>query len=235
MSYILDALRKSQQEREPGTPGPHGAVHNIAVALPVRGGLIIIGVVLLLAMLGGVWLFWRSTLGGAPAPVSTAATVATAAGPRPVTAANDAPAGISLASAPPAEPVKPPVRVHDLAEEAMMSPPAVPKPKPATQAVKKPLLVRQSVTPTPVPMTSAAGGDVPFLQQMPLEFQHALPPLAVTIHVYAPDPSQRILFINNREYREGSQIAGGIRVEEIVPDGAVLSYQGERFKLGRPR
>ncbi|HYA38358.1 MAG TPA: general secretion pathway protein GspB [Candidatus Methylomirabilis sp.] len=235
MSYILDALRKSQREREPATPGPHGAVHNIAVALPVRGGLIIIGIVLLLAMLGAAWFFWRSTLGGVPAPVTTVATVATVAEPRPVITAKNTPPGISPASSPAAEPVNPPMRVHDLAEEAMISPPAVHKPKPAMQAEKKPLLVRQPVSPLPVSAASTSGDGVPFLQQMPLEFQHALPALAVTIHVYAPDPSQRILFINNREYHEGGQIAGGIRVEAIVPDGAVLSYQGERFKLGRPR
>jgi general secretion pathway protein B len=77
--------------------------------------------------------------------------------------------------------------------------------------------------------------DTPLLQQMPQDFQRALPALAVTIHVYSHDASQRILFINNREYRKGSQIDGGIRVEDIVPDGAVLSFRGERFKLSRPR
>ena len=77
--------------------------------------------------------------------------------------------------------------------------------------------------------------DTPLLQQMPQDFQRSLPSLAVTIHVYSHDESQRILFINNREYRRGSQIEGGIRVEDIVPDGAVLSFRGERFKLSRPR
>jgi hypothetical protein len=59
--------------------------------------------------------------------------------------------------------------------------------------------------------------------------------MAVTIHVYSPQESQRILFINNHEYHQGSLIEGGARVEAIVPDGVVLSYQGERFKLPRPR
>jgi hypothetical protein len=58
--------------------------------------------------------------------------------------------------------------------------------------------------------------------------------MAVTIHVYSPQESQRILFINNHEYHKGSLIEGGVLVEAIVPDGAVLSYQGERFKLPRP-
>jgi general secretion pathway protein B len=77
-------------------------------------------------------------------------------------------------------------------------------------------------------------GDAPFLRQKSAEFQRQLPELAVTIHVYSPDESQRILFINNREYRRGDQVQEGLRMEEIAPDGAVLSYRGERFKLRRP-
>ncbi|WP_461575985.1 general secretion pathway protein GspB [Sulfuricaulis sp.] len=86
-----------------------------------------------------------------------------------------------------------------------------------------------------VPAAPAETDDAPLLQQMPTDFQRALPPLRVSIHVYAPDPSQRILFINNRQYHQGDRVDGNIRVEEIVPDGVILSFQGQRFKLGRPR
>jgi hypothetical protein len=66
------------------------------------------------------------------------------------------------------------------------------------------------------------------------EFQSSLPPMAVNIHVYTPDESQRILYINNRQYRRGGEIPGGVVVEEIVPDGVVLRFRGQRFKLPRP-
>jgi len=56
----------------------------------------------------------------------------------------------------------------------------------------------------------------------------------VTIHIYAPNPADRILYINNRPYRPGERVAEGVVVEEIVQDGAVLSYRGRRFKLPRP-
>ena len=229
MSYILDALRKSQRERDPAPPVPPGAVHNITISLPGRSGLIVVGIVLLLALLGAALFFWRSTVGGVPEPAVTAVPVATV---------KAAPAEIPPVSPPVVEQVKASVPVRDLAEQAKVALPVVDKPKPARKLARKPPSVVQTASPAPVliPVITATTGDsVPLLQQMPLEFQHALPPLAVTIHVYAPDPSQRILFINNREYHQGSQIAGGIRVEEIVPDGVVLSYQGERFKLSRPR
>jgi len=59
--------------------------------------------------------------------------------------------------------------------------------------------------------------------------------MEVNIHVFSPDPSQCILSINNRSYRQGDEITGGAVVEEIVPDGVVLYYDGQRFRLPRPR
>lgn len=229
MSYILDALRKSQRERDPAPPAPSGAVHNITISLPGRSGLIVVGIVLLLALLGAALFFWRSTVGSVSEPAVTAT---------PEAAVKAAPAEAAPISPPAGAPVKASVPVRDLAEQAKVVLPAVPKLKPARKLAQKPASVAQAVSPAPATgpaITAASDDSVPLLQQMPLEFQHALPPLAVTIHVYAPDPSQRILFINNREYHQGGQIAGGIRVEDIVPDGVVLSYQGERFKLSRPR
>ena len=85
--------------------------------------------------------------------------------------------------------------------------------------------------PTPVPI---ATGKAEFLNTMSPEFQKTVPPMTVNIHVYAPEESGRILYINNRSYRRGDDIPGGIRVEEIIPEGVVLQFQGQRFKLARP-
>jgi general secretion pathway protein B len=237
MSYILDALRKSQQARQPGTAPRTGAVHNISLALPVSGWWLALGVVLLLGILTAVLLFWRSTVANLPDP--PAAPVAS----EPVAAA---PASAPAAPVVIEEPVpapEPPARktapVADLAEQAKLPAPTPPPKKVAVaRAEKKPAVNRRpetAKTDTAAPALILVEDNTPLLQQMPQDFQRALPVLVVTIHVYSHDESQRILFINNREYRKGSQLDGGIRVEDIVPDGAVLSFQGERFKLSRPR
>jgi general secretion pathway protein B len=228
MSYILDALRKSQQARQPGTAPRTGAVHNISQALPVSGWWLALGVVLLLGILAAVLLFWRSTVANLPdlpaAPASS----------EPVAAA---PASVPVPVAVPESPARKTARVTDLAEQARLPAPTPPKKIAAARAGKKPAVNRPSETikTAAAPAVPLVMDDTPLLQQMPQDFQSALPALAVTIHVYSHDESQRILFINNREYRKGSQIDGGIRVEDIVPDGAVLSFRGERFKLSRPR
>jgi general secretion pathway protein B len=230
MSYILDALRKSQQARQPGTAPRTGAVHNISLALPVSGWWLVLGFVLLLGILAAVVLFWRSTVANLPDPLAAPATS------KPVvTAPASAPAPVVPVSEPPARKT---AAVADLAEQAKLPAPTPPPKKVAVaRAEKKAVVNRRSETvkTATAPAVPLVMDDTPLLQQMPQDFQRALPALAVTIHVYSHDESQRILFINNREYRKGSQLDGGIRVEDIVPDGAVLSFRGERFKLSRPR
>jgi general secretion pathway protein B len=237
MSYILDALRKSQQARQPGTAPRTGAVHNISQALPVSGWWLALGVVLLLGILAAVLLFWRSTVANLPDPpaaLMTSEPLATAPASEPatpVTAEKPAPT--------PELSVRKTAPVADLAEQAKLPAPTPPPKKVAVvRAEKKPVANRRpetAKTAAAAPALPLVEDDTPLLQQMPQDFQRALPALVVTIHVYSHDESQRILFINNREYRKGSQIEGGIRVEDIVADGAVLSFQGERFKLSRPR
>lgn len=77
-------------------------------------------------------------------------------------------------------------------------------------------------------------GEAPWLSSLPQGFRDSLPPLAVNIHVYSPDRSQRILYINNRPVQQGERIEGGVMVEEIVHNGVVLQYRGQRFMLPRP-
>jgi len=230
MSYILDALRKSEQERQPGAAAPPGGpVHD--VSLPWRGGwLLVIGLILLLCLLAAAVVFWRSTA----SRISSEAAV-------DMTSSSVAP-GVAPPAAEPADVIPPPVTavkkespVRDLAEQTQLPVPVVSK-KYSSEPHRKVAAI------APRRSSQADGSGVlletdntPLLQQMPPEMQRAIPPMAVTIHVYSPLESQRILFINNREYHKGDLIEGGARVEAIVPDGVVLSYQGERFKLPRPR
>ncbi len=58
MSYILDALRKSQQARHPGAAPVRGAVHNVSLNLPVSGWWLALGIVLLAGMVVAGLIFW---------------------------------------------------------------------------------------------------------------------------------------------------------------------------------
>ena len=238
MSYILDALRKSQQARQPGTAPRTGAVHNISLALPVSGWWLALGIVLLFGLLVGAYLFWRSAAGNLPSPppepvTSEPVVAAPVSAPAPTS-----PVAVEQPVPSPGAPPKKTIPVADLAEQAKVPVLITPPKKVVTARPEKKAIANrrpETSNATAVPALPLVTDDTPLLQQMPQDFQRSVPSLAVTIHVYSHDESQRILFINNRKYRKGSQIEGGIRVEDIVPDGAVLSLHGERFKLSRPR
>ena len=60
-----------------------------------------------------------------------------------------------------------------------------------------------------------------------------LPELHLDIHVFADDPAERFVFVNMTKYRENSQLAEGPVVAEITTDGVILDYQGRKFLLPR--
>lgn len=87
-----------------------------------------------------------------------------------------------------------------------------------------------------IPLSLSTPYDkLPFYWELPQSLRGRLGKLAVTIHVYANDPGQRFLFLNNREYRAGEQMPSGVKVERIEPQGVVLSYTDQVFRLPRPR
>ena len=80
----------------------------------------------------------------------------------------------------------------------------------------------------PARRTEAAA---PALQDLPASFRESAPKLRLEVLLYSDAPAERMVFINGRKYREGDTIEGNTVVETIVRDGAVLSYQGQRYLL----
>jgi Type II secretion system protein B len=134
-------------------------------------------------------------------------------------------------------------------------PPAVASVPPASlpAAGKSVPAQRPSVTPAvperaaPSPDRPAVGAIPPANQARPAErapgspgtapqgnpqgVQDMVSKLKLQMVVYSDVPSERLVFINNQKYVEGSSIDGTLRVESITPDGAVLSHQGQRFVI----
>ena len=60
-----------------------------------------------------------------------------------------------------------------------------------------------------------------------------IPQLRLDLHVFAPRPQDRFVMINMHKLREGDSTADGVRVDSITPEGALMSYNGQRFLLPR--
>jgi hypothetical protein len=75
------------------------------------------------------------------------------------------------------------------------------------------------------------GAPLPSLQELPAEFQGALPKMRLDALVYGRGDAGAMAFINGRKYVVGDTINGDVTVERITDEGAVLTYQGQRFLL----
>jgi general secretion pathway protein B len=61
------------------------------------------------------------------------------------------------------------------------------------------------------------------------KIRDSIPNLSFSMLIYSKQPEQRWININGSKRREGDEISSGLKLEEITPDGAVFTYQGQRF------
>jgi general secretion pathway protein B len=208
VSFILDALRKSEHERQRSTlPG----LAQVPLATPPaqlpRWTLVVIGMlVAAVLVLGGAW--WQSTR----APVETTASSVE----RPV-------------------PLPPPTTTAPLADRVatLRAPDEVPPTAPSDTR-----LAAAAAASSPEPAAVEPSFEPPAADDPALPSAAALaaegvvlPAMRLELHRFRDQPRDRFVFINGRKYVEGDRLAEGPQVVSIVPMGAVLVHAGRRFLL----
>lgn len=259
MSFILDALRKSEHERQ-RQAGP--GLAEVAVAPPATRthAWATAAVALFVVNLAAVgFLLMRKADDRPTAPAaavsrsddhSAAAVTTEPAGPRPSAGAPTPPGTVTQSSAalPPmlrpveSEPVASASR-NPLEEEVSGEPPQ-PDPRilpdPASAPAGPPAVSRMPTVggsvvyetlPEAGPMRPVAPAGLPTADE--LTANGGIPELKLELHVYSNRSSDRFVFVNSRKYREGDTLQEGPRVDEITPDGVVLDQRGRRFLLPR--
>jgi type II secretory pathway predicted ATPase ExeA len=68
------------------------------------------------------------------------------------------------------------------------------------------------------------------LSQMSQKVQNAIPTLQFEQHIYASDGSGWVN-VNGRDRYEGDFIADGLKLNKILPQRVILSYEGQKFSL----
>lgn len=74
---------------------------------------------------------------------------------------------------------------------------------------------------------------LPTLTELQLNGTLQLPELHMDLHVYKASSTERFVFINMNKYRENSQLDEGPVLREITANGVVLEYRGRAFLLPR--
>jgi len=241
MSFILDALKKSETDRQRQTAP---ALFEVKVAAPrQRFPYWAVGLVVLLGV-NALVLAWLLLRDGTDTPATTTATAtvpATAGESRAETTASQSGATVTLPATvtltiPPTSGlnvstgaadagVVAPSEEPPLAEEPLLSErqPSIPPDYDARD-------YQPAVTPAQANATAARSTGVPSRDEV-LAQGTQLPELRLDLHVYDSDPAARFVFINMRKLREGESLPDGVRVDEITPSGARLWFRGTRFTM----
>jgi general secretion pathway protein B len=227
MSYILDALKRADTERERGAapglhtrhqvpesnPGTPRTKRNIGLAL---GGALLLVLVALF--------FWVTrapdALPAASALPPPAPAPAPAPLPVPVPAPVPLPAPAVLAEAPKAKALPVPAA-------AAAKPLATPDAKPVGQTA----VPAGAPASAPAPVPKPAPAAVPLLADLPQELRSQIPKIAITGSVYSNSPAQRLLLVNNLVLPQGSQVGPELTLEEILPRSSVFSFKGTHFRV----
>jgi len=206
MSFILDALKKSETDRQQQSSAEFAGVPTSSGNPSIPRWLWALGVLLAINLAVLLGLLLRPEVEppvAVPTPLNEARTAIVdeprfaeqVADARQATSVEQKPANVIAPSAPPAEPSTPP-------EVA------------ATTTTQQSMVL-------PTIFEVRANGTV------------ELPDLHLDIHVYSDVPEDRFVFINMSKQREDSRLAEGPVVEEITPEGVVLAYRGTSFLLPR--
>lgn len=69
----------------------------------------------------------------------------------------------------------------------------------------------------------------PHFDKMKPEFRRLFPKIDINVHVFDENPEDRFALIAMKRYVEGDILSGGITINEITPEGFILTYQKKTF------
>lgn len=254
MSFILDALRKSEHERQRQS-GPVLVEVAAAAPKPKSNPWATAALALLLVNLVAIGVLLLVRSGDAPPAEPTvqstpAAVTGGAAMQAPPPMPTSAPPPVPPPMLRPAEAVGPATRnpleeeitgyspgmEYEAAARAAAPPPGPPAvvaaPHRGGTVVYESLPDAGTLTAAGPPRPAgSASRNMPTADDVTAS--SGLPELRLELHVYSNRPQDRFVFINGAKYREGETTQEGAAVEEITSDGVVMSARGNRFLLPR--
>jgi general secretion pathway protein B len=211
MSYILDALKKAEQER--GNPHSQTLSGGRADRTKYRyHWWPILGAFLLCAATICLVLFYIKPAAAPPSQSSVPKEPKAIPEMTPIPSIVPSEAKREQVVAPNPVPVPENAQIKTAAEPkpAQTSPP-----RQNGTAVQRPAAVQHEQSPEPTPAN----------------LREAMQKMKITVLMYSEVPSERVVFINGIKYSEGDYVDGRYLLEKITMGGAELSYMGERALL----
>ncbi|THB74460.1 MAG: hypothetical protein D6B25_13475 [Desulfobulbaceae bacterium] len=206
MSYILDALKKANQERNLHVDNPdHEAFiadEHPAESPPRSRAKFLIPTLLLLTLTGVGFMLLK-------------------------------PHKTSVENKPEQSELPPPTAIYET--EPVPDQRVVPSQKkiveePPQRVDIEPEKVARPVGQSPSAIESRTF-EVPLLDSLPFNIQSSVPEMQFSGHVYSSQPSGRMIMINRSILREKEYFSETLQVHEITPEGIIFKYRDDYFRV----
>lgn len=254
MSYILDALKKSEEERKRGTVPDLTAVQDTRVREQGKHHWWPYLILVALVLNAGIFLWWLAPWQATKPNV----TAYSAAKQDPLPEKTFIPEEQNHPEKPLSTQGNPKMktatdkRVSEREDRSVQAKTAEQKQIPPTSApavetqdsrlLSPPLPLQAPVTTPsvtevtetkPSGISGNTGGNTLYnLNELPPSIQQNLPTFSITAHIHTGDPASGMVKVNGQVIREGQELSPGLRLEEIIPDGVIFRYQTYRFRVG---
>ena len=244
MSFILDALQKSENQRQQQLGPGHAAVRQGKIGQTVPIWVLVLAVLLIVNILVLTFVMWPDAV------EEQVSATGEHADPRSIaTRASD---GVM--------PAEERGEVRPLSREAAATTPEDDGPDNVTTVIEKQTSAGSVTVMTEKEMneflgsttqstnnTASSTGSVielvtneqtaeellPTLEALQLRGLVSLTELHLDVHVYSDVPIERFVFVNMKKYREGDRLREGPLLELITPQGIILQHSGQRFILNQ--
>lgn len=201
MSYILDALNKSDQERQRERAPNLKTIHVSSKSSPPvnRWKVAIFLLLMVNLVLAGIWLDgWMQQDSVVQVTEPPAAMVKTS---KPATGERQSTASRAV------------INVRPAAVDA-------------TSVDTAPVDIA-----IPIQLLRPMPEDVPEIHQLPTLIQEQIPDLTFASHIYASNPRLRMVSINGRSMREGDGLSPDLILQQITEEGVILQFGDYLFRI----
>jgi len=225
MSFILDALKKSDSKRQGGAVPKLETVHQRHTP-PRKKRLSWRGILLLVLILNAAVLLWLFAPG--EELISTAHNKmeipTTPSGP----AVKDVkrPTSAKTVTTSNKEQSQPTLELQGI----QLSTPA----EPTQEATQAPAVISFIERPLLQADPAEEKNKIPPIEELPASLREDIPEMHMSVHAYYQDnPSANLIRINGQIMRTGDQLSDKYLLEEITSEGAVFRYAGYRYLVPR--
>lgn len=246
MSYILDALKKSEKERQRGAVPDLLTVQDILVQEPEKRSMWPYLLLIALLLNAGLFMWWFG-----PSQPKKPKVVAQTTVSHPVElpktinpgGGEDAEKSVPKAETRRGKPVDMQQQNNLLTVKEEPSEKVAGRPIPMTdmnasreipQAVPQGTAVN-TIRSEPKPALhneAVIENRVYNLNELPSSIQQSLPAFSISTLIHSSDPASRMVKINGQTMREGQDLIAGLKLEEITADGVIFRYHNYRFRVG---